>query len=69
MAEIVRRFTPDYRKAFDAWLATDPLHNPKAPPGPGYMPGYSNPNVEEASKLNAQASAHFDEGTDPPRDR
>ena len=35
MNEIVDRFTPDYRAAFEAWLKTDPLHNSKAPPGPG----------------------------------
>ena len=63
MAEIARRFTPDYHKAFEAWLGTDPLHNPNSPPGPGYMPGFSNQNMEKAAHLNAQASAHFDEGT------
>jgi hypothetical protein len=31
---LVQRFSPEYRIAFDAWLKTDPLHNPKAPPGP-----------------------------------
>ena len=45
----VRRFTPDYRQAFDEWLKTDPLNNPSAPPGPGYMPGYKNPNLEKAA--------------------
>jgi hypothetical protein len=34
----VRRFTPDYRTAFQAWLKTDPLTNPGAPAGPAYMP-------------------------------
>src|SRR3954447_19393650 len=29
-----KRMRPGYRPAFDAWLATDPAHNPKAPPGP-----------------------------------
>ncbi len=29
-----RRLRPGYRVAFDAWLATDPAHNPHAPPGP-----------------------------------
>ena len=28
---------PGYRAAFYAWLATDPAHNPEAPPGPSYM--------------------------------
>ena len=53
---LVRRFTPDYRVAFADWLKTDPLNNPAAPPGPAYMPSFKNPNLEEAKRLNAQAS-------------
>ena len=59
----VRRFTPDYRHAFDNWLKTDPLDNASAPPGPAYMPGYRNPNLEKAQELNAEAAARFTEGT------
>lgn len=33
-----KRLRPGYRPAFYAWLATDPAHNPNAPPGPSYMP-------------------------------
>src|SRR5436309_10827419 len=33
-----RRFRPEFRVAFDAWMATDPFHNPRAAPGPTYMP-------------------------------
>lgn len=33
----VRRFTPDYRAAFVAWLKTDSFVNPAALPGPRYM--------------------------------
>ena len=29
-----KRLRPGYRLAFHAWLATDPAHNPNAPPGP-----------------------------------
>ena len=39
----IRRFRPQFRVAFDAWMATDPLHNPHAPPGPTYMPQYKLP--------------------------
>ena len=60
----VRRFTPDYRQAFDEWLKTDPLNNPSAAPGPAYMPGYKNPNLEEAVHLNAEAADLFAEGTE-----
>ncbi|HXW33991.1 MAG TPA: hypothetical protein VEJ87_05385, partial [Acidimicrobiales bacterium] len=30
------RFRPQFRVAFNAWIATDPFHNPKSPPGPTY---------------------------------
>jgi hypothetical protein len=59
----VRRFSPEYRVAFEAWLKTDPFKNPNAPPGPSFMPEYHNPKTELAAKLNAQASDVFDEGT------
>lgn len=62
-ATYVRRFTPDYRDAYEAWLKTDPFVNPAAPPGPGYMRSYHNPNQEAANRLNALAAATFDEGT------
>jgi hypothetical protein len=62
-ASYVRRFTPDYRDAYAAWLKTDPFVNPAAPPGPGYMPSYHNRNQQKADRLNALASATFDEGT------
>jgi len=39
----VRRFRPQFLAAFNAWMATDPLHNPHAPPGPTYMPQYKLP--------------------------
>ena len=55
----VRRFTPDYRQAFDEWLKTDPLNNPSAPPGPAYMPRYKNPNLEKAEQLNSEAAELF----------
>ena len=57
------RFTPEYAAAFDDWLALDPFTNPDVPPGPGYMPGFANPSMTKAAKLNAQASAYFAEGT------
>jgi hypothetical protein len=62
-ASYVRRFTPDYRDAYQAWLKTDPFVNPAAPPGPAFMPSYHNPNQDKANQLNALAAATFDEGT------
>ena len=29
-----RRFRPEYRTAFQAWMKTDPFRNPNAPPAP-----------------------------------
>ena len=63
-AVLVRRFSPEYRTAFAAWLRTNPFAHPSAPPGPGYMPGFSQPDLERAAALNDQASASFAEGTD-----
>jgi hypothetical protein len=59
----LRRFTPDYRVAFDAWLNTDPFSNPAAPAGPAAMPQYVNPYFGRAARLNARATSTFDQGT------
>ena len=59
-----RRMTPDYRVAFNAWLATDPFNNPNALPGPAAMPQYRNPHTEKAEHLNEVATHRFDEGTE-----
>jgi hypothetical protein len=59
-----KRLRPGYRPAFHAWLATDPAHNPKAPPGPSYMPQYVIPQ-EHVSRINdAQADASFAKGAE-----
>jgi len=50
-----RRFRPQYRVAFDAWLATDPFNNPNAPPGPQNMPQYRPTGAAEAKALDAKA--------------
>src|SRR6201996_5408827 len=60
----VKRLRPGYRPPFNAWLATDPAHNPNAPPGPSYMPQYVIPQQTLATKLDAQADAAFTEGSD-----
>lgn len=59
----VRRFSPEYKVAFDAWLQTDPFNNPDAPAGPIYMPEYHNALLAQASALNRQADDAFTEGT------
>jgi hypothetical protein len=59
----VRRFRPLFRVAFNAWMATDPLHNPHAAPGPTYMPQYKLPAQVQANRLDREATAKFNEGT------
>jgi hypothetical protein len=59
-----RRFSPEYRTAFTAWLDTEPFTNPDAPPGPGYMPEYQNPQMEQAKRLNEQAATLEEAGTE-----
>ncbi|HEV3388515.1 MAG TPA: hypothetical protein VG057_05845 [Solirubrobacteraceae bacterium] len=58
------RLRPGYRPAFNAWLATDPAHNPNAPPGPSYMPQYVIPQETQANELDTQADAEFTKGSD-----
>src|SRR3954451_11691918 len=58
-----KRMRPGYRPAFDAWQATDPAHNPHAPPGPAYMPQYIVPQDTAAKAYDAQADAAFAEGS------
>ena len=58
----VRRFRPQFRVAFNAWIATDPLHNPNAPAGPTYMPQYKQPEQAQANTLYNEATAKFQAG-------
>ena len=59
----IKRLRPGYRPAFHAWLATDPAHNPKAPPGPSYMPQYVIPQATVAGAYDKAADASFAKGT------
>jgi hypothetical protein len=58
-----RRFSPEYKVAFDAWIAADPDANPDVPPGPSFMPEYVNPQIERGTELNERAADVFEEGT------
>jgi len=58
-----RRFSPEYSVAFNAWLRAGGLTNPKAPPGPSFMPEYHNSSYARAAALNTQAGTAFEEGT------
>jgi len=57
------RFRPEFKPAFDAWLATDPRNNPDAPPTPFSMPEYNVSKTEEAEQLEQDASNTFEEGS------
>jgi hypothetical protein len=59
----VRRFSNEFKVAFDAWLKTNPFSNPAAPPGPSFMPEYRNPQILQGADANREASRIFDEGT------
>ena len=52
-----RRFRPEFKVAFDAWIATDPVHNPDAPPGPTYMPQYQLADQGKAEELDRESVA------------
>jgi hypothetical protein len=59
-----RRFRPQYRVAFDAWLATDPFENPDAPAGPQAMPEYVPTGLAESRELDEEADELHNEGAD-----
>jgi hypothetical protein len=59
-----RRFRPEFRSAFDAWMATNPEQNPASPPGPTYMPEYAQPKADEAVRLTADADRLYREGAE-----
>jgi hypothetical protein len=59
LAVAERRFRPQFRVAFDAWLDTHPFTNPAAPPGPTYMPQYKQPELATASALDAKATEEY----------
>jgi hypothetical protein len=58
-----KRFRREFRPAFEAWLRTDPLHNPKAVPGPLLMPQYRNAAAVTARAYDERATKAFDAGT------
>jgi hypothetical protein len=60
----IKRFRPGYRPAFKAWMATDPAHNPHAPPGPSYMPNYVIPAAATSAADDRGADEHFTAGTE-----
>lgn len=55
-----KRFRPEFRQAFDAWLATEPLTNPQAPATP--FNNYRSESAQLARKLEDQSKALFAAG-------
>jgi hypothetical protein len=51
-----KRFRPEFRPAFEAWVATKPRTNPSAPLSPFDMPQYKLAATAKANKLEAQAT-------------
>ena len=51
------QFREEFRPAFVAWLATDPLTDPDAPGTPFEMPQYSLQALDEAAQLRLEAEA------------
>ena len=63
MAVAERRFRPEFKVAFDAWLAENPATNPDAPPGPTYMPEYEQPDQELSEEKTHMADELYEEGS------
>ena len=53
----VDRFRPEFLPAFDAWMATQPLTSPNAPPTPFAMPEYTLEAGNKAEQLDAKSEA------------
>ena len=53
----VKRFRPEFKPAFAAWVATKPRTNPSAPLSPFAMPQYKLTATAQADGLEAQAAA------------
>src|SRR5262245_50908715 len=52
-----QRIRDEFRPAFDAWLATQPLTNPDAPLTPFALRVYRLADAERATRLNREAGA------------
>jgi len=58
---LFRRFRPELKAAVNAWLATRPLRNPKAPSSPFVMGEYSVKADAEARRFGEESEREFDE--------
>jgi hypothetical protein len=51
------RFRPEFGKAFEAWIVTNPFADPNAPRTPFVMPEYQVYAKQQAAQLDAEAEA------------
>ena len=58
------RFRDEFKPAFEAWMATDPVNNPDAPATPFSMPQYQLDKAAEADRLEKEAEATFAQGSE-----
>lgn len=58
------RFRDEFKPAFEAWLATEPVNNPDAPKTPFDMPEYQLSLTEKANQLEVEAEETFAKGTE-----
>lgn len=56
---LFERFRPEMQKAVAAWLATNPLHNPRASKSPLAMPQYSLTSQKLSTQDEAKAHDDF----------
>lgn len=57
-----RRFRPEYRVAYEAWIRMDPMKNVSAPAGPSFMPEYRSARLEKAHTLSEQSRSEYQKG-------
>ena len=58
----LRRFRPEFRQAFDAWIADEPLSREDAPPSPLFVKEYRPKHELQTRRLEHQADVHFEAG-------
>jgi hypothetical protein len=56
------RFRPEFRQAFEEWLATNPLTNLQAVASPFQLPSYRSEHLKHAIELDKEAEALFQSG-------
>lgn len=56
-----QRFRQDFKPAVDAWLETNPLENPDAPPHPLVMSQYKKQFTEQAEQFASTSKIKLDE--------